>query len=62
MKLISFELGLSITLFLTQLEPVLTLSSQDNVKLLEKLKLGFKRTIDWNKYQKKYQQKDKVNI
>ena len=30
--------------------PVVTLSSQGNVKLLEQLKLGFKRKINWNKY------------
>ena len=30
-----------------------TLSTQDNVKLLEKLKSGFKKTINWNKYQSK---------
>ena len=30
---------------------VATLSTQDNVKLLEQLKSGFKRTINWNKYQ-----------
>ena len=30
--------------------PVFTLSSQNNAKLLTKLKLGFKRTINWNKY------------
>ena len=29
---------------------VVTLSTQDNAKLLEKLKSGFKRTIKWNKY------------
>ena len=33
--------------------PVVTLSTQDNTKLLEKLKSGFKRTINWNKYQAK---------
>ena len=33
--------------------PVLTLSTQDNAKLLEQLKSGFKRTINWNKYQTK---------
>ena len=33
--------------------PVLTLSTQDNAKLLEQLKLGFKRTINWNTYQSK---------
>ena len=30
--------------------PVVTLSSQDNSKLLQQLKNGFKRTISWNKY------------
>ena len=30
--------------------PVVTLSTQDNAKLLQQLKSGFKRTIDWNKY------------
>ena len=29
---------------------VVTLSAQDNAKLLPQLKLGFKRTISWNKY------------
>ena len=33
--------------------PVVTLSTQDNAKILEKLKCGFKRTINWNKYQLK---------
>ena len=31
--------------------PVVTLSTQDNAKLLQQLKTGFKRTINWNKYQ-----------
>ena len=31
--------------------PVVTLSTQDNSKLLQQLKSGFKRTINWNKYQ-----------
>ena len=30
--------------------PIVTLSTQDNAKLLEKLKSGFMRTINWNKY------------
>ena len=30
--------------------PAVTLSTQDNAKLLPRLKLGFKRTINWNKY------------
>ena len=33
--------------------PAVTLSTQDNAKLLEKLKSGFKRTINWNKYEPK---------
>ena len=33
--------------------PVVTLSIQDNAKLLQQLKSGFKRTISWNKYKKK---------
>ena len=33
--------------------PVATLSTQDNVKLLEQLKPGFKRRINWNKHQSK---------
>ena len=33
--------------------PVVTLSTQDNAKLLEQLKSGFKRTINWNEYQPK---------
>ena len=31
--------------------PVVILSAQDNAKLLHQLKSGFKRTINWNKYQ-----------
>ena len=31
--------------------PVVTLSAQDNAKLLEQSKSGFKRTINCNKYQ-----------
>ena len=30
--------------------PVVTLSTQDNSKLLQQLKSGFKRIISWNKY------------
>ena len=44
--------------------PVVTLSTQDNVKLLQQLKSGFKRTIYWNKYQsdpKTYAQKQYLN-
>ena len=31
--------------------PVVTLSTGDNAKLLQQLKSGFKRTINWNQYQ-----------
>ena len=31
--------------------PVVTLSEENDIRLLEKLKSGFKRTIKWNKYQ-----------
>ena len=30
--------------------PVMTLLTQDNAKLLQQLKLGFKRIVDWSKY------------
>ena len=40
--------------------PVVTLPTQDNVKLLEQLKSGFTRTINWNKYQEKVS-KERVN-
>ena len=33
--------------------PAVTLSTQDKVKLLKQLEPGFKRTINWNKYQSK---------
>ena len=32
---------------------VVTLSIQHNLKLLKQLELGFKETINWNKYQSK---------
>ena len=31
--------------------PVITSSTQDQAKLLQQLKFGFRRTINWNKYQ-----------
>ena len=31
--------------------PGITLSTEDNAKLLQKLKSGFNKTINWNKYQ-----------
>ena len=33
--------------------PVITLSTHDNAKSLQQLKSGYKRTINWNKYQLK---------
>ena len=30
--------------------PVVTLSTQNNIKLVKQLESGFKRTINWNKY------------
>ena len=33
--------------------PVVTLSTQENSKLLQQLKSGFKRVINWNKYTSK---------
>ena len=42
---------LTVTITETNLyAPVVTLSTQDKAKLLPKLKTGFKRTINWNKY------------
>ena len=34
---------------------VVTLSTQDNIKLLNQLKLGLKITVNWNKYHQKGQ-------
>ena len=33
--------------------PVVTLSTQENAELLQQLKSGFKRVINWNKYSSK---------
>ena len=33
--------------------PVVTLSTQDNAKLLQQLKSGFKRKVNWNRYESK---------
>ena len=44
--------------------PVVTLSTQDNAKLLQQLKSGFKRTINWNEYEsniKTYAQNSHLN-
>ena len=44
--------------------PIVTLSTQDNAKLLPQLKSDFQGTINWNKYQlsiKKYAQNRYLN-
>ena len=44
--------------------PIVTLSTQDNAKLLQQLKSGFKRTISWSKYKsniKKFAQNRYLN-
>ena len=42
--------------------PVLTLSTQDNAKLLQPLKSGFKKTLTGANINQKYQRKHKINI
>ena len=42
--------------------PDVTLSIQDNAKLLWQLKPGFKRTINWNRYELKLTDSDEKNI
>ena len=45
---------ITFTIIVTKLYvPAVTLSTQDNGKLLQQLKPSFKRTINWNKYQSK---------
>ena len=64
MKLISFWLGptkcandaKATTFAITDTKryiPVVTLSTQDNARLLQQLKSSFKRIINWSKYQSK---------
>ena len=62
MPLINYEINhISSTTGATKFEiadaklyiPVVILSTQDNAKLLQQFKSGFKRTITWNKYQSK---------
>ena len=47
MKMIKHHIQLITRLYV----PVVTLSTQDNTNLLQQLKSGFRRTINWNKYQ-----------
>ena len=41
--------------------PVVTLSIDDKIKFLEKIKQGFKRTISWNKYRSEITTQSKNN-
>ena len=41
--------------------PIVTLSTEDDNKLLEQLKTGFKRTIKWNKYRSEMTKQFKTN-
>ena len=41
--------------------PVGTLSTEDDNNFLEQLKLGFKRTIEWNKYRSEVTNQPKTN-
>ena len=42
--------------------PVVTLSNQDNTKLLQQFESRFKQTINWNKYQSKVTTQNKISI
>ena len=42
--------------------PIVTLPAQDNARLLQQLNLGFKRTVNWNKYQSKVTIKPQIHI
>ena len=41
--------------------PVVSLSINDNIKFLENIKLGFKRTVSWNKYRSEITTQPKNN-
>ena len=41
--------------------PVVTLSAEDDNKLLQELKTGFRRTIKWNKYRSEMSNHTKNN-
>ena len=41
--------------------PIVTLSAEDDNELLEKLKVGFKRAIKWNKYKSEMSNQTKNN-
>ena len=42
--------------------PFVTLSTQDNAKLLVQLKSRFKRTVHWNEYEPKVTVQEKADI
>ena len=42
--------------------PVITLSTEDNIKLLKRLESGFKTKINWNKSQSQWEIKNKNDI
>ena len=42
--------------------PVVTLSINDIIKLLENIKQGFKATVSWNKYRSEIKRKQKIII
>ena len=41
--------------------PVVTLSTEDNAKLLQQLKSNFKRKITWNKYESSIKRLHKID-
>ena len=54
--------GVNFVITSTQLYvPVVTLSINDNIKLLENIKQRFKRTISWNKYRSEITSQPKNN-
>ena len=42
--------------------PVVALSTEDGIKLLEQLKTGLKKIIKWNKYRSEVTKQDKLKI
>ena len=42
--------------------PFVTMSINDNIKFLENIKQGFKRTISWNKYRSEMKTQRKTII
>ena len=42
--------------------PVITLSTQENVELLNQLESSFKRTINWNKYPSKLTEQAQIRF